>query len=183
MNGLHQDLAQIIATKAHIIVSSTRPDRGIDKYESITAKILRVPVLGATPMLETDVMVMSEINRVPTKLVGVRSGDLAQTSSIPSQVKEGCVAILDADQSVCGTDLSKTAPTPKTLEKPLAKIPSPKSPSAETMAFPQPSVGATPPPRVLIGAEMKLIWHSPTLWFVSPFGELAHWTITHKRGV
>ena len=32
MNGLHQDLAQkIIATKAHIIVSSTRPDRGIEK--------------------------------------------------------------------------------------------------------------------------------------------------------
>ena len=178
MNGLHQDLAQkIIATKAHIIVSSSRLDRGIEKYESVTANILKVPgVLGATPMLETDVMVMSEINRVPTKLVGVRSGDLAQTSSIPSQMKEGCVGILDARRSVCGTDLSKTTQKPKTLEEPRNLMPSHKRPTADPMAFPQPSVKTSVSmPRVVIGAEMKRNLASQmgeTLWFVSPFGEL-----------
>ena len=101
MNGLHADLGEkIVSTKAHIIVR-TKEQFSSHGLHQPTAADHRYGVSGATPLLETEVMLHSLINRVPTKLVGVEWRQLGHSSAIPKQMEAGCLTVLTDRNGRC----------------------------------------------------------------------------------
>ena len=103
MNGLHEDLGQkIVATKAHIILEAKDGSSSFANYNALRKSVESVPgVIGATPIFQTEIMLISMINRVPTKMVGVDWKALSASSEIPNQIKEGCLSAIGKRGAHC----------------------------------------------------------------------------------
>ena len=188
MNGLHEDLGEkIVATKAHIVIKRSQSADFIDNYDQLTKQISAVSgVAGVTPILDTEIMMSSIINRIPTKMVGVNWRSLKASSEIPNQIDEGCLHALEKRGARCTpllVELSKHK-SKKTLrnEGKNSGKQADKNPTAQDgktnsiMAFPTPTAASSAAPaNVLIGSEMKKnlsVNLGEKLTAISPFGEL-----------
>ncbi len=198
MNGLHEDLGEkIVATKAHVIVKPSSSKGFISDYKQLSDTIRKIPgVAGVTPILDTEIMLSSVINRMPTKMVGVDWRALKESSQIPNQIDEGCLSAIEKRGATCEpllVELSRTdskhetpddvkhgliAPIlPTTLPQGSATpTPLPQGSATSIMAFPEPAAAAAASPaNVLIGSEMKKnlsVNLGEKLTAISPFGEL-----------
>jgi lipoprotein-releasing system permease protein len=188
MNGLHEDLGEkIVATKAHVVVKPSTSNEFISNYKQLSDQIKALPgVAGATPMLDTEVMLSSVINRIPTKMIGVNWRSLKESSEIPNQIDEGCLNAIETRGQLCKpllVELSKPGQDAVTKMNPQTPSAAKSSPPAQAematssiMAFPAPAAPSLAlPANVLIGSEMKKnlsVNLGEKLTAISPFGDL-----------
>lgn len=182
MNGLHEDLGEkIVATKAHIVVEATKTSDTFSNYLTLKKNIESVPgVLGATPIFQTEIMLMSMINRVPTKMVGVDWRLLSASSDIPQQIEDGCLSAIGERGRKCRPlflDLAApNDPTRLSTRKSTVRDRDQEDISDELMAFPQPkSPQVQALPNLVIGSEMRknlAVTLNENITALSPFGEL-----------
>lgn len=188
MNGLHEDLGEkIVATKAHVVVKPSTSTGFIKNYDRLSDQIRALPgVAGVTPMLDTEIMLSSIINRIPTRMIGVDWRSLRESSEIPNQIDEGCLNAIEKRGQDCkpvlvelskpsqGKSLNlKTGQPDEQIEENTQQT---GITPAALMAFPPPAASALGrPANVLIGSEMKKslsVNLGEKLTAISPFGEL-----------
>ena len=184
MNGLHEDLAEkIVATKAHIVIKRSEAPGVIEDYLELTNRIKAVQgVAGATPLLDTEVMLNSLINRAPAKMVGVNWRSLQESSQIPSQIDEGCLNAIEERGARCTPHLAKLVEKQRTSATPSQTEPKEQNtrplPTERSgmMAFPVPvNQRLSQPANIVIGSEMRRnlsVQMGEVLTAISPFGEL-----------
>ena len=182
MNGFQGDLrSKIIDTQAHVVIEPAKTGAHLDGYLDLAAKARAVEgVVGATPVLRTEVMLKAPTNLAAVVLEGIDVQTVGQANKLPDKVEHGQLTFL-VDGAALDADLAKRRRRPGRKKTPGERAiePDPPSPSpapGQFMAFPQPAKTAqTAPPGVMVGIELRrnlALWPGEVLDVISPFGEL-----------
>ncbi len=193
MNGFQGDLRQkIINTYAHVTIEKEASNEWLETYDDLIDRARKVPgVIGASPVLRTEVMLNAPTNLAAVALVGVDTKTISETSQIPLQLKKGCLDVLDDSDAQCeqledgpallkGSDRDQVTNMPTNLgtktRPPDASSVAEAADTDDEMAFPLPAkVKSGPPPALLIGAELRRnlsLWPQEVISVVSPMGDL-----------
>jgi lipoprotein-releasing system permease protein len=196
MNGFQGDLRnKIINTYAHVVIESQTPGEYLADYEALAAQARAIDgVMGATPVLRTEVMLNSQTNLAAVALQGIDRATIRQTSLLPDQLKIGCLAALTEGTAACRHWVIERAyelnPPPVVEALAMGSIigvtgdgltttPPAVEPVAEEddeMAFPAPRLkGKRALPGFFVGAELRrnlALWPNEVVNVVSPLGEL-----------
>lgn len=198
MNGFQADLrTKIIDTQAHVVIEPAETGAYLADYRDLAERARGVPeVLGATPYLQTEVMLTSRTNLQPALLKGIEVATVVEANRLPSLVKEGDLESLDDPSRVKPFDLRRhpalrdEADTrQRDLEQRIAEVeaqlraaapePAPAvDPDLEAagMALPAPRRrDDAASPTVLLGIELRRnlgLWPGEALNVVSPLGDL-----------
>ncbi|MEZ4468701.1 MAG: ABC transporter permease [bacterium] len=181
MNGFQGDLRRkIIDTQAHVMIEPAANGEYLSDYKDLAAKARKVAgVVGATPILRTDIMLSAPTNLAAVALQGVDPDSIGEASTLPGQLKHGTMADL-ADPSRIDRNMRpnpRFRPLPPPDERPVAPPSDGEdAPEADPMAFPEPvSARAVPPPTIFVGEELRRslsLWPGESVNAVSPFGDL-----------
>ncbi len=101
MGGFTQDLTEkILGARAHVVIQA--PDYSpIPDATSVADEALEFDgVVGASPFLETEVMVSSPTNLSGVILRGIDIDRVGDVSDLPEQIEEGKIAYLDDDREL-----------------------------------------------------------------------------------
>jgi lipoprotein-releasing system permease protein len=188
MNGFQGDLrSKIIDTYAHVTIEADAPGELLADYASLAKQVRTVEgVVGATPILRTEVMLSAPTNMAAAALVGIDPGSIAETSRLTHQLNRGCIEVLADPRAICAHWALESADRVKGVhpvsvdvvqnEDAPAEKKSPPDDEDELMAFPAPERNsAGPPPRLLVGAELRRnlsVWPDELINVVSPTGDL-----------
>ena len=201
MNGFQADLrSKIIDTHAHVVIEPIGTPVGLPDYRSLAAQARVVEgVVGASPFVNTEVMLSSRSNLAAAMLQGIDIQTVGQAGKLPETLKRGRLEALENSALVESFELrhppnqalidelealqaklearqadAERAQPPKTgLED--ANV---SRAQLETMglAIPMPKPGASRHPASLIlGAELRRnlnVWPGEVVNVVSPYGEL-----------
>lgn len=176
MNGFQGDLRRkIIDSQAHVVIEPATQGEYLVEYRALAATVRGVPgVLGATPILRTEVMLSAPTNLAAVALQGIDVATVGEASTLPRQLKHGSLEDL-TDPSRLDRRL---APNPRFV--PLDSAPAQDAEDVpaddDPMAFPLPrSTRPLVPPSLLAGEELRhnlALWPGETVNAVSPFGDL-----------
>ncbi len=133
MGGFKKDLTdKILGAKAHIVIQA--PDYGVlDDAEAIADKMLDIPgVVGASPFIESEVMISSPTNLSGVILRGVDIKRVGQVSDLINEITEGKLEyLIDSEPMLKELSLKRDAELDellgrlnnerKDLEKEIAK--------------------------------------------------------------
>jgi len=196
MNGFQADLrTKIIDTQAHVIIEPADPSEYLSDYRDVAERARGVPeVLGATPYLQTEVMLTSRTNLQPALLKGIEVATVVEANRLPSLIKEGDLESLNEPSRVKPFDLRRhpalrdeAETRQRDLEQRIAEVEAqlraaapepPPEPDLEAagMALPLPKHrDETTHPTVLLGIELRRnlgLWPGESLNVVSPLGDL-----------
>ncbi len=191
MNGFQQDLrSKIIGTQAHLLIEPAQQGGYLEEYKALSDRVREAPgVIGATPVLQTEVMLSAPSNLSAVMLSGVDPETLGEANRLSAHLKSAAECREDElkEDGSCGRWRGKIEflTHPERLDYALLraagipfregdvagrvqppKTPEPKlesPPEAMTMmAFPKPGrLKAGPPPSLLIGMELR---RSLALW-------------------
>lgn len=103
MNGFQGDLrAKIIDTHAHVVIEPADGGEYIEGYAALTEKVRGIEgVVGATPMLRTEVMLSAPTNLAAVALQGIDIGSIGEASTLPATIRHGCLQVLDDPAHTC----------------------------------------------------------------------------------
>ena len=131
MNGFQADLrTKIVDTQAHVVIEPPKSGVYLENYRAMAEQARGVEgVVGATPFLQTEVMLTSPTNLQPALLKGIEVQTLGQANKLPQTVREGRLESLEHPETVKPFDLrdypaladDPWAPAPD-LEKRLAEM-------------------------------------------------------------
>lgn len=195
MNGFQKDLrTKIVDTQAHVVIDAAEGGQYLEGYADLASQARTVEgVLGATPFIQTEVMLTSPTNLQPALLKGIEVQTVGQANRLPETVKEGKLEALDKPEMVKPFDLNDhpslgDAPEGRERARAAAQTedapPEPPPPDPELAAagmdFPAPSAAKGPDgrrllPAVMMGAELRRnlnLWQGESVNVVSPFGDL-----------
>jgi lipoprotein-releasing system permease protein len=179
MNGFQGDLrSKIIDTHAHIVIESAQKRGRLSGYQALATQARGVEgVLGATPVLTTEVMLRAPTNLSAVILTGIDIESIGSANKLPTFLEHGSLGDLTDPEGVEAR--AKRRPSPRSRRTPVPQVaPGPAEPNEALgdMAFPLPkSTTPPPPPTVLLGHELRTnlaLWPGETFDIVSPFGEL-----------
>lgn len=202
MNGFQADLRdKIISTYAHVVVEPIRGERYLPDYHAMVKTVRGVDgVLGATPYLDTEVMLTSPTNLSAVVLKGVDVGSIGDASSLQKHLKRGTLESLtdpdlvdpfeldaatlkEVDSAEQLIDMKLDAEARQRAKGRAEDYPpkaAPPAPDPDLEAFgmdiPAPTAAEpAPSPAVLVGVELRRnlnIWPGDPINVVSPLGEL-----------
>ena len=195
MNGFQGDLRnKIINTYAHVVIEPEVAGQHLPDYQTLAETARQTEgVLGASPILRTEVMLNSQTNLAAVALQGIDPSTVRQTSLLPEQLKLGCIDALTKGSIACRHWVVERAYAlnPPSLVDALAmgslvgighvSDDDPSSDagteaSGDEMAFPTPKkASARSVPGFFVGAELRrnlALWPNELVNVVSPLGEL-----------
>ncbi len=197
MNGFQADLrTKIIDTQAHVVIEAAKVGDFLQDYRGLAERAREDrDVVGATPYLQTEVMLTSRTNLQPALLKGIEVATVGQANRLPFIVQEGELESLDEPGRVQPFDLRKhpalrNDPDVRQrdleqriadLEAQLREAPASEPPAdpeleAAGMALPSPVLRKVEvAPTVLLGTELRRnlgLWPGESLNVISPQGDL-----------
>lgn len=197
MNGFQADLrTKIVDTQAHVVIEAPEGQQYLDGYVAIAEQARTVEgVTGATPYIQTEVMLTSPTNLQPALLKGIDIHTVGQANRLPDTVKEGKLEALEKPDLVKPFDLSTNpslgdAPEGRDRMRAAAGAGLDDAPaaaptvdaelSAAGMDIPAPTApraadGRRLLPTLLCGGELRQnlnLWQGESVNVVSPFGDL-----------
>jgi len=197
MNGFQGDLRnKIINTYAHVIIESDSAGKYLDDYAALADVARKTEgVLGASPILRTEVMLNSQTNLAAVALQGIDPATIRETSLLPDQLKLGCIDALTKGTVACrhwvverAYELNPPALIDAVAMGPLVGVgtlpqdgedsppPTVDDGQEDEMAFPAPkSASEQSVPGFFVGAELRrnlALWPNEVVNVVSPLGEL-----------
>jgi lipoprotein-releasing system permease protein len=194
MNGFQKDLrTKILDTQAHVVIDAPDGSQYFGDYRALTEKARTVEgVTGATPFLQTEVMITSPTNLQPALLKGVDISTVGQANRLPETVKEGRLEALERPELVKpfslddhpslgdlpdGRDRARAAAGLDLEDAATPSAPDPEL-AAAGMEIPAPAAataGRGVLPALLLGTELRRnlnLWAGERLNIVSPIGDL-----------
>ena len=197
MNGFQGDLRnKIINTYAHVVIEAESAGKHLEDYAALAETARKTEgVLGASPILRTEVMLNSQTNLAAVALQGIDPATIQQTSLLPDQLKLGCIEALTKGSAACrhwvierayelnpptlvdamsmGALVGAGTTLPDAEDSPEA---APADEEEDEMAFPAPKVAkGLNAPGFFVGAELRrnlALWPNEVVNVVSPLGEL-----------
>lgn len=194
MNGFQKDLrTKILDTQAHVVVDAPDGAQYFGDYRTLTEKARAVEgVTGATPFIQTEVMITSPTNLQPALLKGVDIASVGEANRLPETIKEGKLEALERPELVKpfslddhpslgdvpeGRDRARAAADLDAEDTPAVPAPDPEL-AAAGMEIPAPAAataGRNVLPALLLGTELRRnlnLWSGERLNIVSPVGDL-----------
>ncbi|MBU0550276.1 ABC transporter permease [Myxococcota bacterium] len=196
MNGFQGDLrAKIIDTYAHVMIEPAQHGAHLSDYRALASAARQVEgVVGASPILEAEIMLSAPSNLSAVILSGVDLASLAETNHLARHLEEAarCPPPLDGEakgpckrwrgelrflQDPYTLDealIARAGLDPRRVSRPTAPPPPPLG--DPMMPFPAPAQAAPgPPPSFFAGVELRRnlgLWPGETLNVISPQGDL-----------
>ena len=176
MNGFQGDLrSKIIDTYAHVMIEPEQHGTYLKDYRHLSKIAREVDgVEGATPLLQTEVMVVGPTNLSPVLLTGIDIDSIGQANQLPTQMVNGKLEHLIAPKGLdAPTGRPGTKPAPNVLPEPDEDAPEPAD-VPDDMKIPAPAP-PRPLPGLVTGIELRrnlALWPGEQLNVISPLGEL-----------